>query len=115
MYCEIYKSLDTLVYVFKHGWKGQVLPAVFAEASNKQVKTLLQISSKEQVLDLSEVAANLLQGNIPVDSNQKTKLKRFKSFYRELASKGVQSCRLVKNSKQIGLLLSSAKSVLLQL
>ena len=37
-----------------------------SEASHKQVQSLLQLSSKSQMLGLREVAANLLQGNIPV-------------------------------------------------
>ena len=86
-----------------------------SEANNKQVKSLLQLSSKGQVLGLREVAANLLQGNIPVDNTQKVKLKRFRELYRLLASKGVTRCKLVRYSKAISLLLSIAKPVLLQL
>ena len=67
-----------------------------SEADKKQVKALTQISSKKQILGLREVAANLLGGNIPVESHQKAKLKRFNLFYRELSSKGVSRCRLVK-------------------
>ena len=45
-----------------------------SEASHKQVQSLLQLSSKSQMLGLREVAANLLQGNIPVDNHQKDAL-----------------------------------------
>ena len=86
-----------------------------AEAGSKQVKTALQTSSKNQVLGLREVAANLLQGNIPVDEKQRIKLKKFKTFFRELARKGVTRCRLVKHSKRISLLLQAAKQILSEL
>ena len=86
-----------------------------AEAKGNQVKALLQTSSKDQVLGLREVAANLLQGNIPIDENQKVALQRFRSFFRELASKSVTRSKLVKNSKPISLLLHFTKSTLLQL
>ena len=55
------------------------------------------------MLGLREVAANLLQDNIPVDNHQKAKLKRSRVFCRELASKGVTR-KLVENSRTIAFL-----------
>ena len=53
---------------------------------------------------------NSLQGNIPVGTDQKAKLKRFKSFYQELTSKGVSHCRLAKNSDPLELVVTVSKS-----
>ena len=68
---------------------------LLSDASSKQANFILQHYSKNQGLVR---ASNLLQGNIPVGTDQMAKLKRFKSFYRELARKGVSCCRLAKNS-----------------
>ena len=50
------------------------------EANKKQLKFLLQHASKAQVLGLTEVATNLLQGNVPVDKALKTNYDATKFF-----------------------------------
>lgn len=66
-----------------------------AETSSKtQRKALLDTATKEQVIVLSEIAHNLLQGNIQLGVEQKTQLRKYKSLYRKLGQhKGSISSR----------------------
>lgn len=52
--------------------------------SRGQRKALLNSATKEQVLALSEIAHNLLQGNIQLGVESKSRLRKFKSLYRRL-------------------------------
>ena len=50
------------------------------EANKKQLRFLLQYTSKAQVLSLKEVPINLLQGKVPVNKELKTNCDAIKFF-----------------------------------
>ena len=82
------------------------------QALNKQIKVLLQNSSKAQIISLREVLVNVLRGVVPINDQQKLSLRKYKTFYRNLAVKSQNRCILVRNSKAIKLLLTVSKSTL---
>jgi hypothetical protein len=55
--------------------------------SKIQVKALLQTISKDQLNALTEIAFNILKGNIPLTENQKKKLRQHRPSLRILGVK----------------------------
>ena len=80
-------------------------------------KAILRESDKALVYAICEICDNLLLGNIPLTSAQKTKLKRYRNDLRRLAQKGegwkTKKEHLVqKGGAFLPLLLSAVASVL---
>ena len=67
------------------------------QVEEKHRKKLIKNATPEQINTISEVALNILQGNIPLKEHHKKKLNKHKKSLRALASKGVS----VKNRKKI--------------
>lgn len=57
--------------------------------SKRQVQQLLDTITKGQLLSLTEVALNLLEGNIPLSKQHKKRLAKYKHFIRQLGAKDV--------------------------
>lgn len=58
----------------------------FAQLNKAQKKSVQKNLDKDQIKFLCEIAINLLCGNLPVNCEVKSKLKRFKKKLRKLAS-----------------------------
>jgi len=58
-----------------------------------QRKALVQYITDEQMDALSQIAVNILQGNIPITEDYKKKLRRYRDVIRSIASKQVGRAR----------------------
>ena len=83
--------------------------------SPRQRTHLLRRATKDQVLAVSEVVKNLLEGHMDLDPSDQAKLFRYKNAYRRLAQSqdrlpwGERRTLLVKYSKPLILLLNVIK------
>ena len=59
------------------------------EARGKSLKHLLRYATHDQLKTLSEIALNILEGNVPLSERQKKKLAPYKNVVRLLARKNV--------------------------
>ena len=84
--------------------------------SDVQFKSLLKILTNDQVNTISELAANVLYGNIPISDKFKSILKRFKAKIGSIGnSKNSITNRkrlIAKEYRLVRLLLQSAKPLL---
>ena len=64
--------------------------------NNKQKKQLLKAATREQILTLSEIVLNLLEGNLPVSHHDLQSLLKFKNILRKLGS---FSLNIIKKKK----------------
>ena len=78
----------------------------------KHRKELIKGATSEQINTISEVALNILQGNIPLKEHHKKKLNKHKKSLRGLASKGVSVKKRKKILNQHGGMLGVAASAL---
>jgi hypothetical protein len=87
-----------------------------AAASVKQRKCLLKILDREQVLALSEIAANILAERLPPTTSVKILTQRHRSFLTKLASKKqsltTKKRLLTRNTSQLLLMLKAIHPVL---
>ena len=85
-------------------------------APHCQVNALLRTVSDDQVRCISQIAANVLYGVIPIHHVYKSKLGEYKHVLRDLSDKkkSIASKKklIVRNSTAIVYLLKSAKTVL---
>jgi len=81
-----------------------------------QRKSLIQYVDNEQLTALSQIALNILRGNIPITRAYKKKLKQYKEVIRSLASRRVSRSRkketLLKFHAVIPLLIKPALQLL---
>lgn len=81
-----------------------------------QRKSLIQYVTNEQLAALSQIALNILRGNIPITRAYKKKLKQYKEVIRSLASRRVSRTRkkqaLLKFHSVIPLLIKPAIQLL---
>lgn len=59
----------------------------------RQRKALIQYVTDEQLAAISQIAFNILQGNVPMNEEHKKKLKRYRTVIRSLASRRVSKAR----------------------
>ena len=83
-----------------------------AEASEKQFRSFIKISDRQQILALREVVANLLKGNIPIDDKDRKALRRQRIFLRQLVEKGANPKDLSSKTKVLKKILSLAKPII---
>ena len=76
----------------------------------KHRKELIKGATSEQINTISEVALNILQGNIPLKEHHKKKLNQHKKSLRGLASKGVSVKKRKKIINQHGGMIGAAAS-----
>ena len=63
------------------------------ECPPRQRKSLIQYITDDQLRALSQIALNVLQGNVPITDSYKKKLKRYKDVIRSLASRQISKAR----------------------
>ena len=76
---------------------------LLARAHPRQRSAILETSNSEQIKALSEIARNLLNGNLPITNLQKKKLQKYEKQLILLSDKktGINKLKLmwIKNSK----------------
>ena len=82
------------------------------QVEEKHRKKLIKGATNEQINTISEVALNILQGNIPLKEHHKKKLNKHKKSLRGLASKGVSVKKRKKILNQHGGMIGAAASAL---
>ena len=82
------------------------------QVEEKHRKKLIKGATTEQINTISEVALNILQGNVPLKSHHKKKLNKHKKSLRALASKGVSVQKRKKIINQHGGMIGAAASAL---
>ena len=82
------------------------------QVEEKHRKKLIKGATTEQINTISEVALNILQGNVPLKSHHKKKLNKHKKSLRALASKGVSVNKRKKIINQHGGTVAAAASAL---
>ena len=82
------------------------------QVEEKHRKKLIKGATTEQINTISEVALNILQGNIPLQKHHKKKLNQHKKSLRALASKGVSVKTRKKIINQHGGMIGAAASAL---
>ena len=82
------------------------------QVEEKHRKKLIKGATTEQINTISEVALNILQGNVPLKSHHKKKLNKHKKSLRALASKGVSVNKRKKIINQHGGMVAAAASAL---
>ena len=82
------------------------------QVEEKHRKKLIKGATTEQINTISEVALNILQGNIPLKEHHKKKLNQHKKSLRALASKGVSAKKRKKIINQHGGMIGAAASAL---
>ena len=82
------------------------------QVEEKHRKKLIKGATTEQINTMSEVALNILQGNVPLKSHHKKKLNKHKKSLRALASKGVSVQKRKKIINQHGGMIGAAASAL---
>lgn len=95
----------------------KALLEVLKSAKPKLCKAILEQSDKSLIFAVCEICDNLLAGNIPLTTAQKTKLKKYRAHFRRLAQRGegwqVKKKYLTqKGGAFLPLLLSAVASVL---
>lgn len=95
--------------------KNKFFLLFLSEVENKQVKAILERSTKPQILAIREVVVNLLNSVIPITDVEKKKISKHKTFFRQLAHKSQSRCKISHKSKAIKDLMVIARPVLLQL
>ena len=80
------------------------------QVEEKHRKKLIKGATTEQINTISEVALNILQGNIPLKEHHKKKLNKHKKSLRALASKGVSVKKRKKIINQHGGMIGAAAS-----
>ena len=89
---------------------------LLSTAPHCQVNALLRTASDDQVRCISQIAANVLYGVIPIHHVYKSKLGEYKHVLRDLSDKkkpiASKKQLIVRNSTAIVYLLKSAKTVL---
>ena len=80
------------------------------QVEEKHRKKLIKGATTEQINTISEVALNILQGNIPLKEHHKKKLNQHKKSLRGLASKGVSVKKRKKIINQHGGMIGAAAS-----
>ena len=80
---------------------------VLQKASPKQRKALLENSSGDLILCIAEVVQNILLGNVKLSKAQKSKLQKYKSVLRTVASKKTKTTNKKKLLVQKGGFLSA--------
>ena len=81
----------------------------------KQRQAILNCADSDLIACIQEIALNTLNGNIPLTSSQKTKLKKKKSALRSIAySKGKQKKKVVQQGGIVGALLGAVVPSVLQ-
>jgi len=82
----------------------------------RQRKSLIQYITDEQLRALSQIALNVLQGNVPITESYKKKLKRYKDVIRSLASRQISKARkrktLLKHHSVVPLFIKPALPLL---
>ena len=82
------------------------------QVEEKHRKKLIKGATTEQINTISEVALNILQGNVPLKAHHKKKLNKHKKSLRALASKGVSVQKRKKIINQHGGMIGAAASAL---
>ena len=82
------------------------------QVEEKYRKKLIKGATTEQINTISEVALNILQGNVPLKEHHKKKLYQHKKSLRALASKGVSVKQRKKIINQHGGMIGAAASAL---
>ena len=82
------------------------------QVEEKHRKKLIKGATTEQINTISEVALNILQGNVPLKGHHKKKLNKHKKSLRALASKGVSVTKRKKIINQHGGMIGAAASAL---
>ena len=82
------------------------------QVEEKHRKKLIKGATTEQINTISEVALNILQGNVPLKEHHKKKLNKHKKSLRALASKGVSVQKRKKIINQHGGMIGAAASAL---
>ena len=80
------------------------------QVEEKHRKKLIKGATNEQINTISEVALNILQGNIPLKEHHKKKLNKHKKSLRALASKGISVKKRKKIINQHGGMIGAAAS-----
>lgn len=90
--------------------RNKSLLLYLAEAAVTQVKKVLGILNPDERKALKEIAYNLVNKRIPLAKDILQRLRKYKSYFRELAEKGLSSCRgkRTKWCTAIQLMLNSA-------
>lgn len=82
----------------------------------RQRKSLIQYITDDQLRALSQIALNVLRGNVPITDSYKKKLKRYKDVIRSLASRQISKARkrkaLLKFHAVVPLLIKPALQLL---
>lgn len=82
--------------------------------NEKQQKLLIKHITKSQMDAIVEIVFNALNGNLPLSTDNKKKLKRYRHVIRQLVSKGLSRSRrkkiLIKYIKQSILLLKPCET-----
>jgi len=74
---------------------------VLKEADSKTRKSILKSVDKEVIRIICECALNILRGNVPLDSEEKKELEKFKIIVRKLIKRG-ESWKKKKQYLQTG-------------
>ena len=98
--------------VIRDNWN--FIQLLIKSSSLKQQKALLNSITQDQLRALSEIAVNVLYGNIPLTTRTKAKLKPYKVFYTHLADKknSLKQKQLTSNINAIQLLLKAVLTFL---
>lgn len=72
----------------EHTQTHKALLLALKSAKPKLCKAILQHSEKSLVYSVCEICDNLLEGNIPLTTAQKTQLKKYRAHFRRLAQRG---------------------------